>query len=88
MIDVTDRAPAAAGSPGVADGLFITAAFNCPLRALKCHRAKLCSTQTTFIVMDVTARAREDLQVSTLLLAVQQDHRLPESLMERWRQYI
>lgn len=24
--------------------------------------------------MDVTARAREDLQVSTLLLAVQQDH--------------
>lgn len=33
----------AAGCPSLADGLFITAGLNCPLRTLKCHRAVLCA---------------------------------------------
>lgn len=42
MMDLTSRAL----GPSLADGLFITAGFNCPSRTLKCHRAEQCSTQT------------------------------------------
>jgi len=76
MMDVTDRALVAAESPSQPDGLFIKAGFNCPLRTLKCHRARLLSTHTTFIMMDVAAPVHTDPQVSTELLAVQQGNRL------------
>lgn len=64
MMDVTDSALVAAGSLRKADGLFITARFNCPLRTLKCHRVKLCSTHATFILMDVAVSAHMEPQVS------------------------
>lgn len=68
MMDVTGKVQAAAGSPGPADGLFITVGLQLSFKGPKMPQSRAVRDLNTFIVMDAAAKAPQELQVSTLLL--------------------